>query len=329
MFKKYLTAAFTFVALTGSWMPSQAQTQQIFNKPLKIVVGFPPGGSADTLARALAQQLAGIAPSIIVENKPGAGGRIALESLRGSDADGTVLALTPASMLAVYPHIYKNLSYDPVADFAPVVRVASAPFVLAIGPLVPADVGTADAFIKWGKANLAKASYGSSGTGSIPHFLGVALGKAANFEWQHVGYKGAAQVMNDLLGGQIAATVSVMANALPHIQAGKLRALAVSSSQRSALLPNVPTFAELGYRDAQAVEWFGVVAPAKTPADVVQRLNQAISTGAKSKPFQDALLKGAFDPVAAETPAGFATVLKADLTLWGGIVKVSGFTPED
>lgn len=318
------------VALAGTSASVVAQqAAPILNKPLKIVVGFPPGGSADTLARVLAQQLAGIAPTVIVDNKPGAGGRIAIEAVKNSEADGATLVMTPASMVAVYPHIYRKLPYDPVADFAPVGRVAAAPFILAVGPQVPAEVKTLADFIKWGKANPTLASYGSSGAGSIPHFTGVALGKAAGLDWAHVAYRGAAPAMNDLLGGQIAANVSVMSNALPHVQAGKLRALAVSSSQRNPALPSVPTFAEAGVKEAAAVEWFGVFAPARTPVGVVNRLSQALNAAERSKPFQDALAKGGFDSVGTDTPSTFANVLKTDISRWGQIVKASGFTPED
>lgn len=322
-----VTVATALVVSSASVLAQQTST--ILNKPLRIVVGFPPGGSADTLARVLAQQLAGIAPSVIVDNKPGAGGRIALEAVKNSEADGATLVMTPASMVAVYPHIYRKLPYDPVTDFAPVGRVAAASFILAIGPQVPAEVKTLGDFIKWGKANPTLASYGSSGAGSIPHFTGVALGKAAALDWSHVAYKGAAPAINDLLGGQIAANVSVMSNALSHVQAGKLRALAVSSTQRNPALPSVPTFAEAGVKEAAAVEWFGVFAPARTPADVVTRLSQALNAAERSKPFQDALAKGGFESVGVDTPVNFANVLKADIQRWGQIVRISGFTPED
>lgn len=321
----------TVMGILG-WVGTSALAQQstlVLSKPLKIVVGFPPGGSADTLARVLAQQLVGVAPSVIVDNKPGAGGRIALEALKNSDPDGTTLVLTPASMVAVYPHIYRKLPYDPVVDFAPVGRVAAAPFIVAVGPQVPAEVKTLADFIKWGKANPTLASYGSSGAGSIPHFTGVALGKVAGLDWAHIAYKGAAPAMNDLLGGQVAANVSVMSNALPHVQSGKLRALAVSSSQRNVLLPTVPTFAEAGVKEATAIEWFGVFAPAKTPTEVVNRLNQAINVAVRSKPFQEALTKGAFDSYSSDSPSTFASSLKSDIDRWGQIVKASGFTPED
>lgn len=327
--KRYFLGAVAAV-LAAALAPANAQpAAPLLNKPLKIVVGFPPGGSADALARILAQQLTGVAPSVIVDNKPGAGGRIALEAVKNSEADGSTLVLTPASMVAVYPHIYRKLPYDAVLDFAPIRRVAAAPFILAVGPQVPPEVRSFADFVKWGKANPTLASYGSSGAGSIPHFTGVSLGKAAGMDWSHVAYKGAAPAMNDLLGGQIAANVSVMSNALPHVQAGKLRALAVSSVSRNIALPTVPTFAEAGVKEASGVEWFGIFAPARTPVDLINKLSQAISAAERSKTFQDALTKGGFDAVETDTPAIFSGVLKADIHRWGQIVKTSGFTPED
>lgn len=325
---KRLTLLGLLFALGPTTQPL-AQNMPALQKPLKIVVGFPPGGSADALARVLAQQLAGVAPSVIVDNKPGAGGRIALDAVRASEPDGATLVLTPASMMVLYPHIYLKMSYDPVSDFAPVGRVAAASYVLAVGPQVPAEVRSFADFVKWAKANPKLASYGSSGAGSMPHFTGVALGKAGAFDWSHVAYKGAAPAMNDLLGGQVAANVSVLSNALPHVQAGKLRALAVSSAQRNPVLPAVPTFAETGVKDATAVEWFGVFAPARTPPEVLQRLSQALNTAERSKPYQEALARSGFDPVGSDSPAALAQVLKADLQRWGQIVKMSGFTPED
>lgn len=308
---------------------AQAPAAPIIGKPLRLVVGFPPGGSADTLARALAPQLAGVAPTVIVDNKAGAGGRIAVEAVRAAEPDGATLLLTPASMVAVYPHIYKKLSYDPLADLAPVARVGAAPFVVTVGPMVPPEVASLADFVKWARANPSKASYGSSGAGSIPHFTGVALGKALGLDWTHVAYRGAAPAMNDLLGGQIAANVSVISNALPHIQAGKLRALAVSAPQRSAALPTVPTFAESGAREATAVEWFGVFAPARAAPELVGRLNLAVGQAVRARAYADALAKGSFEAMPLEAPAAFSAALKADLAHWAATVKASGFTPED
>lgn len=305
------------------------QPAPLLTKPLKIVVGFPPGGSADTIARALAQELHGLAPAVIVDNKPGAGGRVAMEAVKNADADGSTVVLTPASMVALYPHLYKRLSYNPQTDFAPVAKVAAAPFVIAVGPAVPASVKSLADLVNWAKSNPGQAAYGSSGAGSMPHFTGVSLGKAMKMEWLHVPYRGAAPAMTDLIGGQVAANVSVMSNALPQIQGGRVRALAISSPQRSPELPQVPTLAELGYGEATALEWFGMFAPAKTPPSIVAALNKAIAEAALTKTFQDAMAKGAFQTVPVESPSSFATVVKDDINRWGPIVKDAGFTPED
>ncbi|MDO8413469.1 MAG: Bug family tripartite tricarboxylate transporter substrate binding protein [Gallionellaceae bacterium] len=316
------------VTATLTGLPTLGMAQTL-SKPVKIIVGFPPGGSADLIARALSLQLGSYASSIIVDNKAGAGGRIALEALKNSEADGTTMVVTPASMMVVYPHIFKKLSYDPLVDFAPVITVASAQFVVAIGPMVPASVKNLADFLQWCRANPKEANYGSSGAGSIPHFTGVALSNASGIPLTHVAYKGAAPALNDLLGGQIAANVSVLSNALPHIQSGKLRALAVSGASRSATLPNIPTLAEAGIKDVQAIEWFGVFLPAKTPADIVTKLNTAVREALKSKSLLESLAKSSFDAGAGEAAADFARRVKADHTRWGGIVKASGFTPED
>ncbi|WP_066261733.1 Bug family tripartite tricarboxylate transporter substrate binding protein [Hydrogenophaga flava] len=317
------------LSMTAVGTTAAQQPAPLLNKPLKVVVGFPPGGSADTVARALVQQLEGLAPSVIVENKPGAGGRLAVETVKNAEADGSTVVLTPASMVVLYPHLYKKLSYNPTADLAPVARVAAAPFVFAVGPAVPASVKTLAEFGQWAKTNPNLGAYGSSGAGSMPHFTGVSLGKSRGIDLLHVAYKGAAPAMTDLIGGQVAANVSVMSNALPQIQAGKVRALAVSSPQRVPALPQIPTLAELGHGEATAVEWFGVFAPAKTPANVVAALNKAFGDAAQSKAFQEALAKGAFEAVPAEAPAAFAAAVQADINRWGPVVKASGFTPED
>jgi len=299
------------------------------DKPVRILVGFPPGGSADLLARALAQQLGRYASTVIVDNKPGAGGRIALELLKSSPADGTVLAISPASMIVVYPHLYRRLSYQPQRDFLPVARLASAQFVITVGPMVPASVRTLADFAVWCKANPSQAAYGSSGAGSVPHFTGVELGKVAGLGWTHVAYKGAAPALNDLLGGQVAANVGVISNALPHLQAGRLRALAVSGPVRSALLPEVPTLAQAGFAQALAVEWFGVFLPVAASPDVALRLNAAVREALQAKALQEVLAKAAFEPGGQESPTEFTQLLRTDHERWGAVVRASGFTPED
>jgi len=318
------------MALAGlAALTSPPLMAQSGGKPLRILVGFPPGGSADLLARSLAQQLGQKGATVIVDNKPGAGGRIALEMLKNADSDGSVIALTPASMMVVYPHIYRKLSYQPLQDFAPVSRVGSAQFVLTIGPKVPATVRTPADFLSWCKANPEQATYGSSGAGSIPHFTGVAFSKAAGVELTHIAYKGASPAMTDMLGGQVAANVGVVSNALQHIQSGKLRPLAVSGPTRSSALPAVPTLAEAGYRAAQAVEWFGVFAPARTSPDAVGRLHALVQEALRTAGMQEALAKASFESVTGEGVKEFAQTLQQDLQRWGEVVRQSGFTPED
>ena len=320
------------ILLAGSAMaftaasPVQAQTA---GRPLRILVGFPPGGSADLLARALAQQLGSQGTPTIVDNKPGAGGRIALDMLKAADTDSAVLAVTPASMMVVYPHIYRKLGYQPMQDFAPVGRLGAAQFVFTVGPMVPATVRTLADFLAWCRAHPQLATYGSSGAGSIPHFTGVALSKAAGVELTHVAYKGAAPAMTDLLGAQVAANVGVISNALAHIQSGKLRALAVSGPVRSSALPEVPTVAEAGYRAAQAVEWFGVFMPARAPAEAVARLHAGLLDALKSRALQEVLGKASFEAGSGESMKEFAQLLQTDHARWGELVRMSGFTPED
>jgi len=323
--RRQFTSAIALAGLAAG-LPVHAQHVP---KVAKIIVGFPPGGSADLIARALSINLGAYAQAVLVDNRAGAGGRIALEALKNSEPDGATLLVSPASMLVVYPHIYKKLSYDPLNDFAPVAVAASAQFVLAVGPMVPASVKTLTDFLQWAKAHPTEATYGSSGAGSIPHFTGVALASASGVPLTHVAYRGAAPAMNDLLGGQVAANISVLSNALPHVQSGRLRALAVTGTSRSPALPNVPTLAEAGIKDVQAVEWFGIFMPAKTPADLVAKLHAAVADALKSKSFQDAMAKSSFDVGVGESSAEFSRRIKADHARWAGIVKTSGFTPED
>lgn len=196
--------------------PRRAQSQAA-GKLTRMIVGFPPGGSSDVVARLIIDQMKGYASTIIVDNRPGAGGRIALEVAKASAADGSVVVLSPASMIVLYPHLYKPLGYDPVQDFIAVTTVCAFPFVLSVGPMVPREVKTLADFIGWCKANPKLASYGTSGAGSMLHFAGMMLARAANFEFTHVPYKGASPALQDLLSGQVASTVGVLGIALPHI----------------------------------------------------------------------------------------------------------------
>ena len=293
----------------------------------RIMVGFPAGGPTDVVARLLAEQMKEYASSSIVENRPGAGGRVALDALKNSTADGSVMVLTPAAMVCLYPHVYKSMSYS-FQDFAPITTVSTTAMLFVVGPLVPSTVKTLADFIAWCRANPNQSSYGTPGAGSPLHFLGVMLSRAANFEYLHVPFPGTAPSIQSMLGSQIASCISPIGPFVPHVRAGTLRALATTGAQRSTLLPDVPTIAEAGFPALEFAEWFGVLAPARTPGGTVEALNSVLRTALQTKEVQAGLANQSVD-VGGLTPADFARQIKADFDRWGPIVKASGFTPLD
>jgi len=307
--------------------PRRAHSQ-VVGKLTRIIVGFAPGGSSDVTARLLVDQMRGYASTIIIDNRPGAGGRIAVESAKAGAPDRSVLLLSPASMIVLYPHLYKPLGYDPVQDLIAVTTVCAFPFVLSVGPLVPRDVRTLADFIQWCKANPKLASYGTSGAGSMLHFAGMMLARAANFDFTHVPYKGASPALQDLLGGQVASTVGVLGIALPHIQAGNLRALAMTGATRSSFLPDVPTLTEAGFPGLEITEWQGLFVPAKTPPPVVHALNRSVRDALDTAEVKAGLIKLSFE-AGGTSPEQFADIVRADIARWEPIVKASGFTPEN
>jgi tripartite-type tricarboxylate transporter receptor subunit TctC len=313
----------------ASFLPDAilATNAQTAHTVTRMLVGFRAGGSIDVIARMLVEGMKGYSPSFIVENRPGAGGRLALGVMKTSPADGSVMILTPASMVAVFPHVYKTLGYDALKDFIPVTTVCSFPFLITVGPMVPSDVRTLADFVKWCIANPRQATYGTAAAGSMLHFTGVTLAKAGGFEFVHLPY-GGPNGIQDLIGGRIAATIYPIGTALPHVQSGGIRALATTGAQRSPLLPDVPTAQEAGYPALQAEEWFGVFVPANTPAESVNRLNGAIRTVVNTAAFKTALAKLSIDAVSA-APTEFAQLIKSDFDRWGPIVLASDFSPED
>jgi len=307
--------------------PRRAQSQ-VVGKLTRMIVGFAPGGSSDVTARLLVEQMRGYASTIIIDNRPGAGGRIAVEVAKAGTPDGSVLLLSPASMIVLYPHLYKPLGYDPVQDLVAITTVCAFPFVLSVGPLVPREVRTLADFIQWCKANPKLASYGTSGAGSMLHFAGMMLARAANFDFTHVPYKGASPALQDLLGGQVASTVGVLGIALPHIQAGNLRALAMTGATRSSFLPDVPTLTEAGFPGLEITEWQGLFVPAKTPPPVVHALNRSVRDALDTAEVKAGLIKLSFE-AGGTSPEQFADIVRADIARWEPIVKASGFTPEN
>jgi len=312
-------------SLAAMWRIAPAAAQAI-DKPARIVVGFQPGGSLDMMARVLVEEMKDYAPVLIVENKPGAGGRIALETIKASPHDGTSFILTPSSTLVLNPHIYKTLGYDPVRDFAPVTSVGTVGFDLAVGPKVPAEVTTLRGFVDWCRANPQDAAYGSPGAGTGHQFVGAMFARASGIKLVHVPYRGAAPAIQDLLAGQIASNISVGAH-LPFYKEGKLRILATAGRSRSPFLPDVPTFIEAGY-DVAASDWFGVVVPALTPAAVVATLNAAIRRALTTRSVQEIMTRLGNTP-GGENPEEFAERIRSDLAAWGAIVQASGFSAEE
>ena len=300
----------------------------VIDKPARMIVGFPPGGAADLVARLFASQIKGYAPSIIVDNKPGAGGRIALEHVKQSPPDGATLAFTPASMMMLYPHVFKSLPYEPLTDFEPVAPVCKITLALALGPKAPENIKTIPDLIAWYKANPKEASLGYTATGSTQHFTSLLFTRGAGVPITEVPYKGGGPAIQDLLAGQIPAAVAVTSTILPHVAAGKLRILATTGSQRDAALPAAPTFVELEFKDIVANEWFGIFAPAKTPAPIVEKLNRAILDASASKEVIEVLQKSNLEPVRGSA-SEFAGMLKADHARWAAIIREVGYKPEE
>jgi tripartite-type tricarboxylate transporter receptor subunit TctC len=297
---------------------------------VKIVCGFPVGGTADTTSRRVGDKLAGSTYSrnaAMVENKTGAGGRIAIEAVKNANPDGSTLLLSAYSMLLIYPHIYRSLSYDPFKDFAPVSIASVLSHGLAVGPMVPASVKNVKDFLAWCKANPDRANYGSPAAGSTPHFLGALLSLESGVAMQHVAYRGSVPGVTDVIAGQISAMFTPHGDFLANHRAGKLRILATSGKQRSLFVPDIPTFAEQGFSGLTVEEWFGFFAPAKTPANVIATANAAINSALKDKGVVDSLALQGLSPLGS-SPDDMAKEMRRLYEQWGPVVKRIGFTAE-
>jgi tripartite-type tricarboxylate transporter receptor subunit TctC len=294
----------------------------------KIIVGFAAGGTADSVSRRVADKLQpGFAKSAVVENKTGAGGQIAVSFVKAAPADGSTILLTPMSILGIYPHTYKKLPYDPVADLSPVSAGVIFDYGFAVGPLVPASVKTVPEFLTWCKANPTLANYGSPAAGSAPHFIGMLLGKSAGIDLRHIPFRGTQPAVLDMIGGQIASVSGPTGDFAQQVAAGKCRVLATSGAKRNKFTPTIPTLAEQGFKDIAISEWFGFFAPAKTPTDVINRLNTGIKSALSAQDVIDGLAVFHLEPLPT-SPAQLAAMLKADTDAWGPVVKSTGFTPE-
>jgi tripartite-type tricarboxylate transporter receptor subunit TctC len=308
-----------------SLLAGSVSAQTYPTKPVKIVVPSAPGGGTDIVARLLAQSFSkALGQNFIVENKPGAGNLIGIETVARAPADGYTL-LFVASPLVLNPILFKKVNYDPIKDFSPISLAATAPNILVVHPSTPAT--NVKEWVELAHKGQNKLSYASAGVGTSPHMSMELFNAMAGIQTLHIPYKGTTPAVTDLLGGQVNAMFSNALTVMPHIQSGKLRALAVSGNRRLELLPDVPTVMEAGIAQYVSLQWYGLLAPAGTPPAVIQTINREMVKSLQSKDIKDKLASEGAEPVGS-TPAEFANLIKNDFDKWSKVAKSSGIEPQ-
>ena len=321
--------AFLIAASALALPRARSAAAQTTKQTLRIIVPFPAGGGTDVAARLIADKLrANYAPAVIVENRVGASGRTGVEAVAHAAPDGTTLLFTPDFLMTVYPHSFRKLAYDPLADFVPIALIARSGLALAAGPALPPQVKTVRQYVDWARANPKQAFYATTAAGGTPHFVGVMLARDAGVALSPVHYKGGAPALQDLMGGQIPVSINPIGELLPQLSGGKVRVLAVTSDKRSRFLPDVPTMAESGFPNIVISPWLGFFAPARTPPDLVKRLANGVTDATQHGEAQIGMLKLGMDPQAM-SPLAFREIVRQDLERWGPIVQASGFKAED
>jgi tripartite-type tricarboxylate transporter receptor subunit TctC len=319
-----LTVSAAGAAITAIGLVQSALAQPLA-RTAHILTGFTPG-LQDALARLIASQMNDYAETIVVETRPGAAGRVAVEAVKTADADGSVMLLVPLGSMILFPHVYKTLRYQP-RDLTPVSTVASTPTLLTVGPKVPGEVRTLADFVAWCRTNPKQATYGTAGAGTTLHFLGAMLGRTAGFEFLHIPYQGNGAIQ-DLLKGEIASAMMPIGSSLGLVRSGELRALATSGPRHSPFLPAVPTMREAGYPSLEDLTWYGFFVPAKTPPNIVEKLNAAIQASLRT----DEVKSGATNlglEIDAISMGDFARLIASESERWKVIVQATGFTPMD
>lgn len=295
--------------------------------PIRILVGFAPGGESDVIARLLVDRMrTSLGVPVIVENKPGAGGMLAAEALKNAAPDGKTLMIAPIAVTVFAPLTHANIRYDPIKDFAPVSLAANFQMALAVGPGSPAK--TLPEYIAWVRASPTRATYGVPLAGGPTHFFGVMLARATGVDLAAVPYKGSAPFVNDLVGGQVPAGITVLSQLLKLNDAGKVRVLATSGSQRSPVAPDIPTFKELGFAAIEGTGWQAFHTTAGTPRETVDRLALAIASAIKAPEVSERLVALGLEPVGS-TPDELARRVAEDTARWAPIVKASGFRADE
>jgi tripartite-type tricarboxylate transporter receptor subunit TctC len=323
----HVRAFLSVIALLGPGIAAldAAIAQPYPSRPIRLVVPFPPGGTIDTVARLVAQPLSSnLGQNVFVDNRPGAGSTIGLRAAASAPPDGYTILLGSTASLAINPALYKNLDFAAARTLAPVAMLATVPLMLAVGAAVPAS--TVEELVAYAKANPGKLSHGAS-LGTPPHLLGEFFRAKTGTDIVYVPYKGTAQAITDLLGGQIQITAESLGVLLPHIQQGRIRPLLVTGLARLPELPDVPTLAERGLDGYPADTWQGIVAPGGTPKDIVNRLNIAINEVLRSAELRASLTQLGFEPKPAP-PQDFAARISADTEKWAAVVKLTGAVGE-
>lgn len=320
-----LGAAFAS-ALIGGGTTAGAQ-QALPKDTLRILVGYPAGGSTDMVARLVAEKVkASLDRNVIVDNKAGGSGLIAIDVLKNAAPDGSAIALVPFTNAVLGPMVNKRATFDFSTDFTAVAHAVSYPLAFAVSNSI--GVKTWPEFVAWAKANPSKSNFGTAGAGGLPHFFGLMLGRAAGIELNNVPYKGGAQLAQDVLGGQIAVGINTFSEVIEHHKAGRLRILAISSAVRTPTAPDVPTFIELGYKDLEGDGWFAFFAPRNTPLAAIEAWNKAIGEALADAAVHEAVQKAGFTP-GGGTAAALAERFRSDVARWKPIVDASGFKLEE
>lgn len=311
-------------ALVPAAWPLRAQPQG--QGPVRIIIGFAAGGGVDALARLVAERLKDtLGRQVIVENKTGASGRLAVEAVKAAVPDGDTLLIAPQGPMTLFPYVYKGLRFDPNKDFTPLSRLVVTDFCLAVGP--EASVSDVAGFKRWAKAAAGKATYGTPGAGTIPHFLGVQIAHGLDIEMTHVPYRGGAPAVLDLAAGTVSAAVVPISDPLELHKAGKVKILATTGAARSKLVSGIPTFKESGV-DLDVAAWYGLYGPAGMAPEVARKLQSAAAASLREPALQERLARIGL-VAAPSTSADLLAQQRAELAMWAPVVKASGFTPED
>jgi tripartite-type tricarboxylate transporter receptor subunit TctC len=312
-------------AVASAFLPATASAADAWpTKPIRMIVGFAPGGGTDTTARPIAQKLGdALGQQVIVDNRPGAAGNIATEIVTRANPDGYTIIMGTIAALAINPSLYGKLPFDPEKDLAPIIQAVDSTNILSLHPAVPANsVKELTALAKAKPLN-----FGSSGVGGTGHLAGELYNMMAGVKMTHVPYKGGGPAMIDLVAGQVQLVFATAASAVPQIKAGRIKGLAVTTIKRSALMPELPTISEAGLAGFDANNWYGLLAPAKTPRPVIMRLNTEVAKILNMPDVKDFLFKQGLD-AAPGTPEQFAAYMKSERAKWGKVIKAAGLKAE-